>query len=227
MADDLPTIVVKSTPRPIWLAAGSVVLGLLIAGAFVWVTNAVKVIWSPFDIQAGSRHLFGLPLEATCIFAFLGGILIAGVAIRAASKSVTDEGDDVLTPLRKRLCGTWNVKASNPDGGPAWVGTADFEIEPLMRKLAINITIQATATHSERKLQISDISLNPRTLPYTLSYYVDFDLEMRGTPDNKTTYPEFEVFVRTEYQAQKKQELLIGRWYELRKMTTGSIEFQR
>jgi hypothetical protein len=224
---DLGSVIVTRTPRPLWLAAGAVVLGFVMAAAFLLITKTVIFKWSTYELDPGPGHPFGMSTEAAYAGAFAIGLVIASLLIWAAVKLVDEEGDDALTPLRKRLCGDWNVSATTADGAPEWHGVASFFIEPDLRKLAISMKLPQTEEHHGLDLQILDISLNPRVQPYTLNYYVQFELATLGSQTTKSRQDHQYIFVTTKYQFSQNTELLQGSWYELSGLTTGMIKFER
>jgi len=227
IAKDITKIVVEATPKPLWIVLGDILFGILLAVAFLRMTDAIITTTEAPYLKLAGTVVYGLPAWLGCMLVLLAGLGIALLLTLVAIKAFDERYDDALTPLRKSLVGPWSLTATTSDGAPAWHGNANFVIDEL-KKLRIELTIPQSEAYEELPVNVVDISLNPRTEPVTITYFCSMRFVKRHRANERDEGTEIrEFFVRMERKQIKNVEKLNGSWHELTNPAAGSISFER
>jgi hypothetical protein len=219
---DVAKIIVEVTPKPVWIAVGDIVCGIVLAVIFLAITDGITLSLKQPYFALPNANIYGLPAYAACALVLLASLAVAFVITYVLVKAFDERYDDALTPLRKSLLGEWRLKATTSNGSPAWTGRARFVIDDL-KKLRIELTLPESDLYRGLPVNVVDISLNPRAEPMTITYFCSMRFVRRQ--DNGIDIREF--FVRMERKRIDNLEELNGSWHELTNSGTGAISFER
>jgi hypothetical protein len=232
-AKSLVVAVIKITPAPIILVIVSFVMSMTLMYSFIdslgcnafTGSNELSQLFRFKDTcDIGTLTLNG----ATLFFgSLLISICVTLVFVFLMTKMIFVKNDDALSDIRRELKGEWQIISTSSDGAE-WRGTAHYDIDRL-HKLVLTMTLPARGPYAQYHLSTYDISLNPRTDPIKITYFIDdrFPISTGGSIDRLLV-----VILRWVYNPGDGLEHLDGVWYDLNPpassmRNSGPITFTR
>jgi hypothetical protein len=194
--------------------------------------------------------VFGWPLGALVplnIFPFVHiqdqriTLILTGTSFVFASlflltKSRAD-GEDIYTPLRKELKGTWRISYDSfkhDDRGKVElerpINVAILGIDSTTLKMFMDITLSQTAFFTEEAVRIADISINPGVNPHRLVYYhilkrhVRDDVAKNVGPLEREVVGPIAAILEFQRNTVGKIDRLDGHWYDLEEEFSSADE---
>jgi len=133
--------------------------------------------------------------------------------------------EDILTPLRKKLVGnwqvraqTWNIEATGIVLGYS-VSYCTITIEDIGRKLSMRFEVRDSDIFIDQTIDITHITLSYRSEPRQLIYFHEFDLLLKQTvgegPAATSKYHFPFLGILTLPLASDEIKEMSGRWYDI------------
>jgi hypothetical protein len=214
----IPTVVVAATPRPIWIAAGAVLIGLTIGIAFATLAEIIIPNWKEFSVKLGEGQVLGQKGPHAIALTLMAGLVLGSVVTTFFVWLGDDHKEDALTPLRKSLLGDWRVDAGRAKA-EWWPDNVRFSIEPAFRKLMLEMKTKGTSSHESNVVNVYDVALKAGQ-PLALSIYARFTLHELETTKAETV----RLFMRLTQVHLDDESFLKGTWYDLSSMRSGTLE---
>jgi hypothetical protein len=188
----------------------SVLLGILVALvieiSFLVVTKNLDRMWPPTVAQ---QSYLALAILVISILVFMPMTYLM----------LLREGDDLLTPLRKALNGSWRVEyqdySYDPNGkvvSTTEIDTMKIGISSSTRKLYMASSLHGHPVFEDYDRTIDNIAINDTTQPSKLIYY--YELTIRTRDHHEISGPIF-CQMAIEFDEKAKPYQLIGKWYDL------------
>ena len=215
----VPVVIVTTTPRPLWIAAGAVVIGLVIGIAFATLAEIIIPDWKAFSVKLGEGQVLGQKGAHAIAVTLLAGLLIGSIVTSFFVWLADEHKEDALSPLRKGLLGAWRVDAGRHKHD-WWPDQVRFSIEPAFRKLVLEMGTKQTSEHESTIVNIVDVALKPGQ-PLALSMYARFNLHRIDAGKAET----IRLFVRLTQVHFDDESFLKGTWYDLCSMQSGTLAF--
>ncbi|MCC7047766.1 MAG: hypothetical protein IT562_13715 [Alphaproteobacteria bacterium] len=139
------------------------------------------------------------------------------------------EREDILSPLRKKLVGTWKITYQSWSYSESGRLVEDSRhdactigIDEGTAKLYISINIDAHKIYEDGKRRIDDITLNPLLNPKRLTYYHLFEMKIKeqisqaiGVKNSDISFSVFCWLKIIEPEGDDPIQEMEGRWYDL------------
>ena len=134
--------------------------------------------------------------------------------------------DDLLTPLRKKLVGVWEVRTQSwrIDQGKiafGWVVShCKISIESLAGKLTLRFDVQDSDVFKDQKIDVRTTAFSFEGAETKLVYFFETPLELKqpvGTPPDQITEIKFPFLgvLKIKFEDEQKVDLMTGQWFDI------------
>lgn len=196
----------------------SLAYGIVFSLIMTYIIGAIEGVFHPqtsfpyFTLASGSAPYWIAILFVTfaLLFAILGYV------------SQINTRDDLLTPLRKKLIGVWDVRSQSWTIQPnkiefGWVrSVCTIKIEPLGGKLLLQFKIVNSDIFKDQDINIITTAFSFDGAARKLVYFYDVQLELKEPIDsmNKIDFP-FLGVLTIRFEDDESVKTMEGHWYDI------------
>jgi hypothetical protein len=196
--------------------------GIIFALIMTYIIGAIVGVFQPQTsfpyfrlLTANAPYWIGiLFVSFALLFAILGYV------------SQLNARDDLLTPLRKKLVGLWEVRTQSwtiqPDKVAfGWVTShCTIKIEPIGGKLLLQFEISKSDIFKDQKIDITTTAFSFDGATRKLVYFYEAQLELKtpvGAPPDNITKMDFPFLgvLTIKFDDEEKVNFMDGHWYDI------------